>query len=302
MLARLDDVDARAALALAEAQAEAARRAVTENEVRLAEAQAHAQPADAAARRTASSRRPMSITAQAEVDSIDARIDALRAAGAASPSGRSSCSRPISTTRSSARRSAASRSRRTRSPARWCRRCRPAAASRARASARSSTCARSRSKWTSTRATSTACSPGSSVDGGARRLSRTGRFRRTSSRRCRRPIARRRRCSCASAFEQLDPRILPDMGVKVTFLARGGREAAGADARPVDARAEGRRSQTTDGQQRSSSSSTATRRTPRRQASAAPTAIGSKCSPASAQASASSCRRRQALTDGDRSS
>ena len=62
---------------------------------------------------------------------------APRASRCAWPSGRSSCSRPISTTRSSARRSAASRSRRTRSRARWCRRCRPAAASRAPASARS---------------------------------------------------------------------------------------------------------------------------------------------------------------------
>jgi RND family efflux transporter MFP subunit len=39
ILARLDDATARAALALAEAQAEAARRAVRENEVRLAEAE-----------------------------------------------------------------------------------------------------------------------------------------------------------------------------------------------------------------------------------------------------------------------
>jgi len=38
VLARLDDASARAALALAEAQAESARRAVSENEVRLVEA------------------------------------------------------------------------------------------------------------------------------------------------------------------------------------------------------------------------------------------------------------------------
>ena len=57
----------------------------------------------------------------------------------------------------------------------------------------------------------------------------TGRFRRTSSRSCRRPIGRRRRCSCASASTQLDPRILPDMGVKVTFL----RDADGGRRRPT---------------------------------------------------------------------
>ena len=41
--------------------------------------------------------------------------------------------------------------------------------------------------------------------------------------RCRRPIGRRRRCSVRIGFEQLDPRILPDMGVKVTFLTRADR-------------------------------------------------------------------------------
>ena len=48
---------------------------------------------------------------------------------------------------------------------------------------------------------------------------------------CRRPIGRRRRCSCASASTQLDPRILPDMGVKVSFLRDARRRPAGAAAR-----------------------------------------------------------------------
>ncbi|ODS52156.1 MAG: hypothetical protein ABS36_18595 [Acidobacteria bacterium SCN 69-37] len=77
VLARLDDASARAALALAEAQAESARRAVTENEVRLVEARLTlgrveqlvdrglATPADLDAARTT-------------VDSTVARIDALR--------------------------------------------------------------------------------------------------------------------------------------------------------------------------------------------------------------------------------
>ena len=41
---------------------------------------------------------------------------------------------------------------------------------------------------------------------------------------CPRPTGRRRRCRVRLGFEQLDPRILPDMGVKVAFL---GERAAG---------------------------------------------------------------------------
>ena len=77
VLARLDDSTARAALALAEAQAEAGRLAVAENAVRLAEA------------RVTFGRRMQLLKdglitqaevdqAKAEVDSIDARITALR--------------------------------------------------------------------------------------------------------------------------------------------------------------------------------------------------------------------------------
>ena len=60
VLARLDDATSRAALALAEAQAEAARRAVRENEVRLAEAQRVARPRAAAGEGSARRRRPKS--------------------------------------------------------------------------------------------------------------------------------------------------------------------------------------------------------------------------------------------------
>jgi RND family efflux transporter MFP subunit len=77
VLARLDDAQPRAALALAEAQAEAARRAVRENEVRLAEARLNLGrvlqlvkdqlATDAEADK-----------ARAEVDSLDARIAAAR--------------------------------------------------------------------------------------------------------------------------------------------------------------------------------------------------------------------------------
>ena len=94
-------------------------------------------------------------------------------------------------------------------------------------------------------------------------------------------------------FKQLDPRILPDMGVKVTFL-REDEAAAAPAAQPVTlvpkaaVKTDGsavvrlRRAATT-------SSSGAPSRP------AAPTATASKCSPASAPASASSCRRRRTL-------
>ena len=72
--------------------------------------------------------------------------------------------------------------------------------------------------------------PGQDVDRACSMRIRTGRFPRRSSRRCRRPIGRRRRCSCASRFKQLDPRILPDMGIKVTFLGQIARASATAGA------------------------------------------------------------------------
>jgi RND family efflux transporter MFP subunit len=77
VLARLDDATARAALALAEAQAEAARRSLAESEVRLAEAKV-------TLGRLAQLFKDKVVTqaeidqATAEVDSLDARIAALR--------------------------------------------------------------------------------------------------------------------------------------------------------------------------------------------------------------------------------
>ena len=116
-----------------------------------------------------------------------------------------------------------------------------------RASARSSTCDRSRSRSTSTRATSTASKPIRAYGDRSMRIP-TGRFPRASSRRCRPRTARRRPCWSASRFEELDPRILPDMGVKVTFLRdaeerwqrRQARRRSDASRTTCDARAEGR--------------------------------------------------------------
>ena len=77
VLARLDDANPRAALAFAEAQAEAARRNITENEVRLADARV------TLGRRTQLVKERVVAQsevdqAQAEVDSIAARIAAAR--------------------------------------------------------------------------------------------------------------------------------------------------------------------------------------------------------------------------------
>jgi RND family efflux transporter MFP subunit len=77
VLARLDDATSRAALALAEAQAEAARRAVRENEVRLAEAKVSLGRMLQLVKDQLSTQAEVD-RAQAEVDSLDARIAAAR--------------------------------------------------------------------------------------------------------------------------------------------------------------------------------------------------------------------------------
>ena len=78
VLARLDDATLRAALALAEAQAEAARRGVRENEVRLDEAKLTLAPAERSSSKDGSSTQAEVEAAQAQVDSFDARISASR--------------------------------------------------------------------------------------------------------------------------------------------------------------------------------------------------------------------------------
>jgi RND family efflux transporter MFP subunit len=77
VLARLDDATSRAALALAEAQSEAARRAVRENEVRLAEARVSLGRVLQLVKDQLSTQAEVD-KAQAEVDSLDARIAAAR--------------------------------------------------------------------------------------------------------------------------------------------------------------------------------------------------------------------------------
>jgi len=77
VLARLDDATSRAALALANAQSEAARRAVRENEVRLAEAKVSLGRMLQLVKDQLSTQAEVD-RAQAEVDSLDARILALR--------------------------------------------------------------------------------------------------------------------------------------------------------------------------------------------------------------------------------
>jgi len=77
VLARLDDAAAKASLALAEAQAESARRAVTENEVRLAEARLTLGRIEKLVERGLAT--PADLDgAKATVDSTVARIHALR--------------------------------------------------------------------------------------------------------------------------------------------------------------------------------------------------------------------------------
>jgi len=77
VLARLDDAQPRAALELAKAQAEAARRAVRESEVRLAEAKLTLKRRLQLVRDSLSTQAEVD-QAQAEVDSVEARIQAAQ--------------------------------------------------------------------------------------------------------------------------------------------------------------------------------------------------------------------------------
>src|SRR6185436_5690252 len=77
VLARLDDSTPRAALALAQAQAEAARRALRENEVRLAQAQLNQRRTAQLQQERIASQSQLD-DAKAETDSIEARIAALQ--------------------------------------------------------------------------------------------------------------------------------------------------------------------------------------------------------------------------------
>jgi hypothetical protein len=77
VLARLDDVQFRASMALAEAQAEAARRNVRESEVRLAEARLSLERAQRLAADRLNTAADLD-SARATVDSLVARIDAAR--------------------------------------------------------------------------------------------------------------------------------------------------------------------------------------------------------------------------------
>jgi RND family efflux transporter MFP subunit len=77
VLAKLDDSTPRAALALAEAQAEAARRTLRENEVRLDQARLNERRAAQLLKERIVSQSQLD-DAKAEADSIDARIAALR--------------------------------------------------------------------------------------------------------------------------------------------------------------------------------------------------------------------------------
>ena len=77
VLARLDDASMRAALALAQAQAEASRRAVRENDVRLAEAKVNLARTSRLIKDGLTTQVEVE-AAQAEVDSLDARLEAAR--------------------------------------------------------------------------------------------------------------------------------------------------------------------------------------------------------------------------------
>jgi len=165
VLARLDPATARAEHAVAASGVEAARRNLREIEVRLDDARR------TLARNTSLVERKL--VAQSVLDGSEAEVAALEARLAAARA-EADVARSRLALSAQALEDLAIRARRMRSRARPSRRCRPAAATRAPASPPSSTWTRARSRWTSTRRTSTACA----TDSASRRCSmrtRTGR-------------------------------------------------------------------------------------------------------------------------------
>ena len=283
------------ALALAEAQAEAARRNVRENEVRLAEARLTLDRAQQLVDRQLVTAAEVD-QAQAEVDSLAARDRRRRASRCASPSGRSTCERTnLDNTIIRAPFSGIAVSK----DAQPGEMVSPDSAGGGFTRTGICTIVDMRSLEIEVDVNESyinrvAGRPAG--HGGAQRVSRTGRSRRTSSRRCRRPIGRRRRCSCASGSTQLDPRILPDMGVKVTFLRQNAPDdAADAAAQPDDAGAEGGRPHRERPVATSSSSTRRRRRAPRGANRRRRRRSRSRSSPGCARASAWSSRRQPTL-------
>ena len=184
-----------------------------------------------------------------------------------------------------------------RSPARWCRRSPPAAASRAPASRRSSTWTRARSRSTSTRRSSIASRPNQKTEAV---LDAYPDWVIPSHVINIVPTADRQKATVRVriGFDTLDPRILPDMGVKVSFLddraSRDGAQAARRDPRCAFPRRQSFATATraSSGACRTASSSAS------RCAPAASATARSKCCRASMPATSWSRRRSKGLSEG----
>ena len=232
-------------------------------------------------------RRPTSTRRRREVDSIAARIEAARAAGRASPSARSTLQRTEPRQHGHPR----AVQRRRDFEGRAARRNGLAGVGRRRLHAhrhlhdRRHALARDRSGRQRELHQPRAGRPAG--DGGARRVSRTGRFPAHVITMV--PTADRQKATVLVriGFEKLDPRILPDMGVKVTFLREAGRGRRRAGAQPV-ALVPKTAIRTDGGAVVRLRRRAATPSSGARSRRAAPTAIASKCSPASRPAIASS--------------
>ena len=237
ILAHLDDTQPRAALAFAEAQLASSREGRAEDQARLRAGGADARPAAAAAegggRRQGGARRG---AVRSRVAQGADRLRAAADAGRREP-GQPAADRP--------RRHGRARAvqRRRDLEGRAARRDDLAGVGRRRlhphrASAPSSTCRRSRSKSTSTRATSTASRPGQKVEAV---LDAYQDWRIPAHVITTIPTADRQKATVRVriGFDELDPRILPDMGVKVSFLRDEPAAGTGRAAARRAARAQG---------------------------------------------------------------
>ena len=228
VLATLDDSDAQRALASAKADRNATQASILDLQVQLKNAQIELHRAQEL--RTAGIQTQEALdNATMAVNSLKAKIDYTQATGARGLTRASKRRSRRWITASSPLRSTESSFPRTRRWEKWCRRFRPAAASRAQASRRLSIWPRMKSKWTSTRTTSRASSSGQEVTAV---LDAYPDWKIPCHVRTIIPTADRQKATVEVriAFDKLDPRILPDMGVKVTFLGEEAKQEKEAPA------------------------------------------------------------------------
>jgi multidrug resistance efflux pump len=156
MLARLDDTTMRPVYSLAQRQLEATRKNLEEVQIRVAEAERNLRRSQELRKDKLVSEQALD-QAQSEAAALQARLEALKSEVQVAEGTVRVRAQDLDDllVRAHAHRSTAWSCRRTRSLGKWCHPSRPVADSRVPASPRSSTWTRARSKWMSTKRSST---------------------------------------------------------------------------------------------------------------------------------------------------